>query len=33
MEHKKTYHAKEIETPNGTVIVEGPIPIPVKLAV
>lgn len=31
MEHKKTYHAKEIETPNGTVIVEGPIP-PDKLA-
>ncbi|ASS89411.1 GNAT family N-acetyltransferase [Aeribacillus pallidus] len=31
MEHTKTYHAKEIETPNGTVIVEGPIP-PDKLA-
>ncbi|MRX72731.1 N-acetyltransferase [Bacillus lacus] len=25
MEHPKTYHAKEIKTPHGTLIVEGPV--------
>lgn len=25
MEHKKAYHAKELKTPNGTLIIEGPI--------
>ncbi|MBL4951932.1 GNAT family N-acetyltransferase [Neobacillus sp. OS1-32] len=25
MEHKKTYNAKELKTPNGTLIIEGPI--------
>ncbi|WP_059171422.1 hypothetical protein [Bacillus sp. FJAT-27445] len=31
MEHKKTYNAKELKTPNGNVIIEGPIS-PEKLA-
>ncbi|MDP4085882.1 MAG: GNAT family N-acetyltransferase [Bacillota bacterium] len=31
MEHKKTYNAKEIKTPHGNLIIEGPIP-PDKLA-
>jgi acetoin utilization protein AcuA len=26
MEHKKTYNAKEIKTPHGPIIIEGPIP-------
>ena len=26
MEHKKTYHSKELETANGTLIIEGPVP-------
>lgn len=26
MEHKKTYNAKEIKTPHGSLIIEGPIP-------
>ena len=25
MEHKKTYYTKELETANGTLIIEGPI--------
>lgn len=25
MEHRKTYYAKDLKTPNGTIIVEGPI--------
>ncbi|MDZ5472542.1 N-acetyltransferase [Bacillus sp. 31A1R] len=31
MEHKKTYNAKEIKTPHGNIIIEGPI-TPEKLA-
>ncbi|WP_316570987.1 N-acetyltransferase [Neobacillus sp. YIM B06451] len=31
MEHKKTYNAKELKTPNGNLIIEGPIS-PEKLA-
>jgi acetoin utilization protein AcuA len=31
MEHKKTYNAKELQTPNGPLIIEGPIS-PEKLA-
>jgi acetoin utilization protein AcuA len=31
MEHKKTYNAKQLKTPKGTLIIEGPIP-PEKLA-
>lgn len=31
MEHKKTYFAKEIETPDGMLLIEGPVP-PEKLA-
>jgi acetoin utilization protein AcuA len=31
MKHLKTYHAKEIQTANGTIFIEGPIP-PEKLA-
>ncbi|MCZ0756639.1 GNAT family N-acetyltransferase [Anoxybacillus sp. J5B_2022] len=26
MEHKKTYNAKELKTPKGTLIIEGPVP-------
>ncbi|GIW49881.1 MAG: hypothetical protein KatS3mg080_0492 [Anoxybacillus sp.] len=31
MEHKKTYNAKQLKTPKGTLIIEGPIS-PEKLA-
>ncbi len=31
MEHKKTYFAKEIEIPDGLLLIEGPVP-PEKLA-